>query len=49
MGREVVFPGAASEQPRMHGQKTLNRRYTNVYLREADVWRHIARHGNIIP
>lgn len=49
MGREVVFPGAGSEQARMYGEKTLNRRYTNVYLREAGVWRHIARHANIIP
>lgn len=49
MGRELVFPGAASEQARMYGRKTLSRRYTNVYLREAGVWRHIARHANIIP
>jgi hypothetical protein len=49
MGREVVFPSAASEQSRMYGQKTLSRRYTNVYLREAGIWRHIARHANIIP
>ena len=48
MGRELVFPGAASEQARMYGRKTLNRRYTNVYLREAGVWRHIARHANVI-
>lgn len=49
MGRETVFPGAASEQARMYGRKTLNRRYTNVYLREGGVWRHIARHANVIP
>jgi hypothetical protein len=30
MGHEVVFPGAASEQARMYGRKTLNRRYTNA-------------------
>jgi hypothetical protein len=30
MGREVVYPGAASEQARMYGQRTLNRRYTNI-------------------
>ncbi len=49
LGREVVFPGATSEQTRMYGQKTLNRRYTNVYLREAGAWHHIDRHANIIP
>lgn len=49
MGREVVYPGAASEQAKMYGQKTLNRRYTNVYLREGGAWRHLARHANVIP
>lgn len=49
MGREVVFPGAASEQARIYGRKTLNRRYTNVYLRGKDgQWRHLARHANVI-
>ena len=48
MGREVVFPGAASEQARMYGRKTLNRRYTNVYIRTGDGWLHLARHANII-
>ena len=49
MGRETVFPGAESEQARMYGRKTLNRRYTNVYVREAGVWRHLARHANVVP
>jgi hypothetical protein len=49
MGREVVYPGAGSEQARLYGRKTLNRRYTNVYLREDGVWRHLARHANIVP
>ena len=49
MGRERVFPGAASEQALMYGQKILNRRYTNVYLRVDGAWRHIARHANIMP
>ncbi|HET9637715.1 MAG TPA: nuclear transport factor 2 family protein [Allosphingosinicella sp.] len=48
MGRETVLPGAASEQARMYGRKTLNRRYTNVYLREGGAWRHLARHANIM-
>jgi hypothetical protein len=49
MGLETVFPGAASEQARMYGLKSLNRRYTNLYLREHGVWRHLARHANVIP
>jgi hypothetical protein len=49
MGREVVYPGAASEQARMYGQRTLNRRYTNIYLRTPAGWRHLARHANVIP
>ena len=48
MGHEVVFPGAASEQARMYGQRTLNRRYTNVYIRSGASWTHLARHANII-
>ena len=49
MGREIVVPGAGSEQARMYGRRTLNRRYTNVYIRSGGVWRHLARHANIIP
>ena len=48
MGHETVFPGAASEQARMYGRKTLNRRYTNIFLREGRIWRHLARHANVI-
>jgi hypothetical protein len=49
MGRERVFPGAQSEQARMYGQRPLERRYTNVYLREGGAWRHLARHANVVP
>jgi hypothetical protein len=48
MGHETVFPGPDSEQARMYGRKTLDRRYTNVFLREGKVWRHLARHANVI-
>ena len=48
MGHETVFPGAASEQARMYGQRTLNRRYTNIFLRDGKSWRHLARHANVI-
>ena len=30
------------------GRKTLNRRYTNVYIRSGGTWRHLARHANVI-
>jgi len=49
MGRERVFPGAQSEQARMYGQRPLERRYTNVYLREGGAWLHLARHANVMP
>ena len=48
MGHETVFPGAGSEQARMYGRKTLNRRYTNIFLRDGKTWLHLARHANII-
>lgn len=49
MGHETVLPGAASEQARMYGRRTLSRRYTNVYLRVDGRWLHLARHANIMP
>ena len=48
MGHEMVLPGKASEQARMYGRKTLNRRYTNVYIRSGEGWMHLARHASII-
>ncbi|MDQ8755141.1 DUF4440 domain-containing protein [Sphingosinicella sp. LHD-64] len=49
MGRERVFPGAASEQSRMYGHRILDRRYTNIYVRDGSRWLHLARHANIVP
>lgn len=48
MGRELVYPGAASEQARMYGRRSLHRRYTNIYLRDGGEWRHLARHANVV-
>jgi hypothetical protein len=48
MGHELVVPGPASEQARMYGRTTLNRRYTNVYVRSGGAWMHLARHANIM-
>jgi hypothetical protein len=49
MGHERVYPGAASEQARMYGQRSLDRRYTNVYVKRDGAWLHLARHANIVP
>ena len=48
MGHEVVFPGAVSEQARIYGRKTLNRRYTNVFIRKGGTWLHLARQASVI-
>ena len=48
MGREEVVSGPVSDQAKMFGTKLLNRRYTNVYLREGGVWRHLARHAHVV-
>lgn len=48
MGNETDLPGVNSEQARIHGYKTLKRRYTNVYSRTRGGWRHLARHANVI-
>ena len=49
MDHEEVLPGTGSEQARMYGRRTLNRRYTNVSIRSGGAWRHLARHANIVP
>ena len=48
MGHEIVFPGAVSEQASIYGRKTLNRRYTNVFIREGRSWLHLARQASVI-
>ena len=48
MGHEIVFPGTVSEQARIYGRKTLNRRYTNVFIREGRNWLHLARQASVI-
>jgi len=49
MGRETVTPAAGSEGGIMFGTKPLNRRYTNIYLRDGDSWKFLARHANVVP
>jgi Domain of unknown function (DUF4440) len=48
MGREVVHPTAKSELGTRHGDVTLNRRYTNVFLFEGGRWRFLARQATVV-
>lgn len=49
MGSEVFTPTAASELGRIYGAVPLKRRYTNVYRRDRDGWKWLARHANVVP
>jgi hypothetical protein len=48
MGREVVHPTPTSELGIRHGDKVLNRRFTNVFLFEDGKWRFLARQATIV-
>jgi hypothetical protein len=48
MGREVVHPTPASELGLRHGDRVLNRRFTNVFLFEDGKWRFLARQATIV-
>lgn len=48
MGREVFTPAPASELGRTYGAVALQRRYTNVYVREKGSWLWLARHANVV-
>jgi hypothetical protein len=48
MGREVVHPTPTSELGMLHGNKVLNRRFTNVFLFEDGKWRFLARQATIV-
>jgi hypothetical protein len=49
MGRESFTPVASSELGRSFGTRPLQRRYTNVYIREHGRWLWLARHASIVP
>ena len=49
MGREIVEVPRGSESGQLFGTGTLNRRFTNVYLREGSGWLFLARHANVVP
>jgi hypothetical protein len=48
MGRETIKPMPDSELGLVHGVKTLERRFTNVFLFEAGNWRLLARQSTVI-
>lgn len=48
MGREVVHPTPTSELGMRHGDKVLNRRFTNIFLFETGKWRFLARQATIV-
>jgi hypothetical protein len=48
MGRETVKPKPNSELGLVHGAKTLERRFTNVFVFEQDRWRLLARQSTVI-
>jgi len=48
MGREVVHPLSSSQLGMLHGNKVLNRRFTNVYLFQGGKWLFLARQATIV-
>lgn len=48
MGNEVFTPTAQSELGRIYGAVPLERRYTNIYVRDHGTWRWFARHANVV-
>jgi hypothetical protein len=49
MGREVVHPLPNSQLAGLHGDKVLNRRFTNIFLFEKGKWLFLARQATIVP
>ena len=44
MGREIVVPKGSSPD----AGKTINRRYTNIWMKRSGKWRLVARHASVI-
>ena len=44
MGREIVVPKGSSPE----AGKTINRRYTNIWMKRSGKWRLVARHASVI-
>jgi len=45
MGRETIVP----EAPTPNAGKTIQRRYTNIWLKCDGEWHLVARHANVVP
>ena len=45
MGREALVPEGDSK----NSGKTVNRRFTNIWIKENDTWKITARHASNIP
>lgn len=48
MGREIVHPVLTSQLGSLHGDKLLNRRFTNVFLFVDGKWLFLARQATIV-
>lgn len=48
MGREVVKPATGSELGKLHPNKTLQRRFTNVFIFQSGKWRFLARQATVV-
>jgi hypothetical protein len=48
MGREIVTPKPTSELGQLHGTKTIERRFTDVFLFEKNAWHLLARQSTVI-
>lgn len=49
MGLETVRPIADAPTAGLQAGQTVQRRFTNIWKREADTWRLFIRHANVIP
>ncbi len=49
MGRESVIPAANSQLGKQFGYRSLDRRFTNVFLWEEREWRFLARQATVLP
>ena len=48
MGREVGRPSLGSELGKLHPGKTLQRRFTNVFIFQSGKWRFLARQATVV-
>ena len=49
MGLETVRPLTDAPRAGLRAGQTVQRRFTNIWRREADTWRLFIRHANVIP